>query len=159
MSKNNKRTGAPTGAQQLLSSIGVESEATRKAHMISEIGSMLSKCNELVTGVARSTGHVLNDPDLRAIMSADAANELVTLASNLHRDSVTLANQLAPLAVDSEQLSKITDWPDFLAKGLTLTEALAQWQLSYANVVLPIKDQIDTKVRSIISEYRGAKDV
>ena len=146
--------GGPTTAQQVLASVGVESDATRKAHMISDVNGLLTTCGDLLIGVARSTGSILNNPELRSAMQPEDVQILTNLAGNLQRDSETFGAQLNGLREEAAQLSKIQDWPDFLVKGMTLTESLVQWQASYSNVVLPTKDQIDNQIRAVIARAK-----
>lgn len=146
------RPGGPNTAQKVLSQIhkGNAGASDERAHMIADITALIATANQLVTNVAGATGQVLNTPALKSVLTRDDATELTTLATNLIRDSQTYSQSLANLVDRFEQAKQLADWPDFLAQGLAISSELADWQLSYGTVVLPIKEQIDARIQTVI---------
>lgn len=154
------RPGGPNTAQKVLSQIhkGNAGASDERAHMIADITALISTANQLVVNVAGSTGQVLNTPALKSALNKEDSEELTTLASHLIRDSQTYSQSLSALVARFEQMKLLADWPDFLAQGLAISSELADWQLSYGTVVLPIKEQIDARIQTVIQRTKNTSE-
>lgn len=153
MTRKQRSPGGPTAAVNLLKTIhssNAAASADERTHMIADIDHLLDICSELLSNIAGNTGSILNNPEFKAALNKEEANHLVSLASSLIRDTQTYSDSLAGMRAQADQFRLIEDWPNMLTVGLSLSQQLADWQNSYATVVLPIKDQIDKAIQAVI---------
>lgn len=157
MPKQKTQAAGRNSAQQLLQKIhngNAANGVSERAHMIADIDQLVGICQELISNVASSTGHLLNDPEFKALLKPADVDHLIPLAGGLSRDSKTFQDRLTTIANRIIEFKQIEDWPDALALGLAISQDLAAWQESYVNVVLPIKDNIDSAINAIIANAK-----
>jgi len=157
MPTQKKQAAGRNSAQQLLQKIHNGNAAdgvSERAHMIADIDQLVRICQELIGNVASSTGQTLNDPQFKALLTPTDVEHLIPLAGGLMRDSQTYQTRLSDIANRITEFKQIEDWPDALALGLAISQDLATWQESYVNVVLPIKDNIDSTISAIIANAK-----
>lgn len=160
MTKKTHAADSPTTAVNLLKKIhnnNAASASDERAHMIADIDNLMSICAELLAAVAGGTGSILNAPDFKAALQPADVALLMPLTETLIRDSQAFQAQLDGLRAQADQFRLIEDWPNMLSVGLSLSSQLADWQSSFTTVVMPIKDQIDSTIQTVVDRAMQAK--